>query len=226
MAEAPHDSNTLPPADLSGELTRIVLVSTLVVVLFAGGVYWLRHQPTRPSSSEGGTTIQVRLLPAVDPVPLPLAATQIATSGKADVATAQPSSDTSDEVDQEELTTAPAVVKRRPASSPAVRMSPNASRRAAPEVALRFQQALLRHIARFQHYPALARDKGLEGTVHVVFLLRRDGTVADAWIETTSGQVVLDDEAVATVRRAAPLPPIPAELPDELRVLLPVAFAP
>jgi protein TonB len=189
-------------------------------------VYWLRHQPTRPSSSEGGTTIQVRLLPAPDPAPLPLAAAEVAASGLADTQAAQPLSESLDEIDQDDFSISPAITKRTPASSPAVRTSPNAPHRAAPDVAIRFQQALLRHIARFQHYPALARASSLEGTVQVVFLLRRDGTIEDAWVETTSGQVVLDDEAVATVRRAAPLPQIPTELPDELRVLLPVAFAP
>lgn len=215
-------------AGASSEVMRIFLVSAVVALLFAGGVYWLRHQPTRPSSSESGTTIQVRLLPAPDPAPLPLAATEaeVSASGLADTPAAQSLSESSDAIEQDDFSISPALVKRRPASSPAVRTSPNASRRAAPDVAMRFQQALLRHIARFQHYPALARAQGLEGTVQIVFLLRRDGTVADAWVETTSGQIVLDAEAIATVRRAAPLPQIPTELPDELRVLLPVAFAP
>jgi periplasmic protein TonB len=205
---------------------RLGVVSAVVILLFAGGVYWLRHQPTRLSSSEGGTTIQVRLLPAPDPAPLPLTAAEVTTSGPADSEASQPSPDSVDEVDREDLSTSPSIAKFRPSSSPAVKMSPTSSRRAAPDVAFRFQQALLRHIARFQHYPALARAKGLEGTVQILFLLRRDGSIADAWIETTSGQIVLDEEAIATVRRSEPLPAIPAELPDELRVLLPVAFAP
>lgn len=228
MTEAPHDRTAMRSAGASSEVMRIFLVSAVVALLFAGGVYWLRHQPTRPSSSESGTTIQVRLLPAPDPAPLPLAATEaeVSASGLADTPAAQSLSESSDAIEQDDFSISPALVKRRPASSPAVRTSPNASRRAAPDVAMRFQQALLRHIARFQHYPALARAQGLEGTVQIVFLLRRDGTVADAWVETTSGQIVLDAEAIATVRRAAPLPQIPTELPDELRVLLPVAFAP
>lgn len=226
MVEAPHDRNLTPSTGASSELMRIFVVSAIVALLFAGGVYWLRHQATRPSSSEAGTTIQVRLLPALDPTPIPLAAAEMTASGAADAVTSQNVSESMDEMEQDDFSISPAIAKLRPAASPAVRTSPNASRRAAPDVAMRFQQALFRHIARFQRYPALARASGLQGTVQVVFLLRRDGSVADAWIETTSGQFILDDEAVATVRRAAPLPPIPAELPDELRVLLPVAFAP
>jgi len=65
----------------------------------------------------------------------------------------------------------------------------------------------------------------MEGTVRVVFLLRRDGTVLDAWVQSTSGETILDHEAIDTIYRAEPLPAIPGELPDQIRVLLPVNFA-
>ncbi|HBS54681.1 MAG TPA: hypothetical protein DEA38_03005 [Stenotrophomonas sp.] len=40
-----------------------------------------------------------------------------------------------------------------------------------------------------------------------------------------SGRTLLDDEALATLARAAPLPPPPASLPgDPLEVVVPVSF--
>jgi TonB family protein len=43
-------------------------------------------------------------------------------------------------------------------------------------------------------------------------------------IATTTGRASLDRAALAMVRRSAPFPVIPAELPDELEIVLPVNF--
>lgn len=225
--EASHDRNAAASTGASGEIVRLAVVSTVVLILFAGGLYWLHQQPTQLPAAESGTSIQVRLLTTPEATPIPVPASEAAVSTASNGESEQPSPDPSEDM-SEETTSTPAltVARLRPPSSPAIRMNPTSSRRASPDLAFRFQQALQRHIARFQHYPALARDSRLEGTVHVMFRLRRDGTISDAWIQTTSGQMVLDEEALATVRRAEPLPPIPGELPDQLRVLLPIAFAP
>ncbi|MFX6994796.1 TonB family protein, partial [Acinetobacter baumannii] len=65
-----------------------------------------------------------------------------------------------------------------------------------------------------------------DGTARVLFVLRRDGSVLQAAIERSSGQKLLDEEALEVIRRAEPLPPIPPGLPGRLRILLPVAFGP
>jgi TonB family protein len=46
-----------------------------------------------------------------------------------------------------------------------------------------------------------------------MFAMARDGTVLGVWIKTRCGQSILDREAMDTIRRAEPPPPIPATLP-------------
>ena len=79
----------------------------------------------------------------------------------------------------------------------------------AEDPAAEYGRALLRHLARFPNYPAAARDAKLEGTVQIVFVMRRDGSVVSAWIGTSSGAEILDQEAMAILRRAEPLPSVP-----------------
>ena len=54
--------------------------------------------------------------------------------------------------------------------------------------------------------------------------MNRDGSVASAWLETTSGVAEIDREAVAAIIRAQPLPPFPTGWPDQLDISLPVSF--
>lgn len=66
-------------------------------------------------------------------------------------------------------------------------------------------QAQLRRALRF---PAGASGAG--GRALVRFLVHADGSVTDIEVVASAGYAVLDDAAVATIRRAAPFPPIPA----------------
>lgn len=210
----------------SGEIMRMLFASVVAVMLLAGAVYWLRLVPAQnPAPDSGATTIQVRLLPATDPSPYPLAADEpleSPTTSTASQPSDEPAQDTPHAV-TEATVLAPTAIENPP-PTPAVSVETAVTRKAARDRAFKFQQALQRHIARYQRYPNRARERGLEGTVQVVFLLRRDGTILDAWVNSSSGQIVLDREAVATIRRAEPLPVIPSGLPDQLSVALPVAF--
>jgi protein TonB len=92
--------------------------------------------------------------------------------------------------------------------------------------AIQFQQALLRHVARYQRYPKAARSARLYGSVGTVFSMRRDGTVVGVRITSSSGQQIFDKEAIETIMRAQPLPPIPPGLPDPLTVETTLVFEP
>jgi protein TonB len=102
--------------------------------------------------------------------------------------------------------------------------SPGEWHRPQAGAALRYQRLLLAHIERYQHYPTAARRDRLQGTVLIAFAMRRDGGLVAVSVKSSSGQQVLDEEAVETVRRAQPLPSIPPDLPEQLTVTLPVAF--
>ena len=88
-----------------------------------------------------------------------------------------------------------------------------------------FQAALLAHIERFRRYPDEARRDQRQGVVVVGFAMDRQGDLIDLWVDRSSGTTSLDEEALATVRRAQPLPPVPSDLPSPLEVAMPVAFA-
>jgi protein TonB len=58
-------------------------------------------------------------------------------------------------------------------------------------------------------YPQQAKNEGLSGNVDVIFTISREGKVIDVRITRSSGVPVLDQEAVAAVRKAAPFGPLP-----------------
>ncbi|WP_174263723.1 energy transducer TonB [Hyphomicrobium sp. CS1BSMeth3] len=221
--EEPNDLDRPVAAGPTGELLRLAIVSAIAVVLLAGGVYWLHRIPSRPMSKDAGATVQVRLMPAEIPTPFP-AATPAEVPGLK--TGRERSDDATRDVEPQHVAPVPSELpdQPRPPTVPQVSPRAKAAHRPSSEEALRFQQTLRRHIARFQRYPAEARQARMEGTVHVVFRLRRDGTVADVWLKSPSGRALLDREALETIRRAEPMPVIPTELPDQLNILLPIAF--
>jgi protein TonB len=124
----------------------------------------------------------------------------------------------------------PAVVEpqsaRLAAPSDGAQIGPSTA--AAPSVegesSEQFHRALLAHIEQFRRYPEAARRQHIQGVVTLRFTMDRDGNLVDVWVDQTSGFTVLDAEAVATVKRAAPLPGIPANLPGRLSIVFPIPF--
>ena len=84
-----------------------------------------------------------------------------------------------------------------------------------PKVA-RFTQAasnaydalILGHLQRFKRYPSAAH--GAVGVVTVRFTLNRTGEVIKSEVTKSSGNTVLDREAIDILHRANPFPPFPA----------------
>ena len=68
------------------------------------------------------------------------------------------------------------------------------------------------HIQEHLRYPLSARRRGLEGTVHVEFLLYPDGRLGDIRITKSSNHPVLDHAAVDTIRAGSPYPPFPNDI--------------
>lgn len=80
------------------------------------------------------------------------------------------------------------------------------------------------HLQRFKRYPAAAH--GASGTVTVRFDLNRAGDVIDSKVAKSSGNAVLDHEALDLLRRASPFPAFPAAKPGARdSYLAPVSFA-
>jgi protein TonB len=80
------------------------------------------------------------------------------------------------------------------------------------------------HLQRFKRYPSAAR--GASGIVVVRFELNRAGEVISSTVTKSSGKDVLDQEALAILRRASPFPPFPAAKPgDRDSYIAPVNFS-
>lgn len=93
-----------------------------------------------------------------------------------------------------------------------------------PAEMLAFRAYLQEHLARYRIYPAAAHKAGKEGVVQVRFLMNHDGGLIDAWIESSSGNADIDGEALASLRRARPLPTPPRGWPDRIDISLPITF--
>ncbi|WP_398478058.1 energy transducer TonB [Tardiphaga sp.] len=76
-----------------------------------------------------------------------------------------------------------------------------------------YNQLVQSHVQRYKQYPSGARN-GQSGKVRtmVAFTLSRSGSVLSVRAIGSSGNPAFDAETVATVRRAQPFPPFPAEM--------------
>lgn len=64
-------------------------------------------------------------------------------------------------------------------------------------------------------YPPAARDNGLNGVVTVRFTIARNGRLEALIVKNKSPYQLLDDEALRTIRAAAPFLPFPSEFSIE-----------
>ena len=80
------------------------------------------------------------------------------------------------------------------------------------------------HLQRFKRYPLAAH--GASGTVVVRFELNRAGELIDSKVTKSSGNALLDREALDILRRASPFPAFPAAKPgDRDSYIAPVSFS-
>jgi protein TonB len=89
-----------------------------------------------------------------------------------------------------------------------------------------YLEALRRWLARYKQYPDDAVKKKQEGRVEIGFVLDRDGTVLDAWIERSSGVPELDQATLAMLHRASPVPPVPQRYKGkQLKLVMPIDYS-
>ena len=89
-----------------------------------------------------------------------------------------------------------------------------------------FAGTLMAHLGRHKRYPAEARAQRQEGVATVRFSMDRSGRVLSVRLENGSGSALLDQEALAILQRAAPLPRIPEVLTgDVLELVIPIQFS-
>ncbi len=86
----------------------------------------------------------------------------------------------------------------------------------AEQAMLRYQDMVKQRIEEVRRYPSWAKRRGVEGEVCIKFAVLSNGLSQDIRIIQSSGSKVLDEEAVDTIRRASPFPPVPEEIDSSL----------
>ncbi|MCX5918559.1 MAG: energy transducer TonB [Deltaproteobacteria bacterium] len=79
-------------------------------------------------------------------------------------------------------------------------------------------------IEKAKRYPREARRRGWEGKVILSFQINRKGEVAQIRLVQSSGYQELDEEGIATIRRASPFLPLPVTEERGLEVEIPLVF--
>jgi protein TonB len=89
-----------------------------------------------------------------------------------------------------------------------------------------FLGRLLAQLNRFKRYPPDARKAHIQGVVMLHFVMDESGHVTKAEIQKSSGRPALDNEALALLERAQPLPALPADFPTRtLDAVVPIEFS-
>jgi protein TonB len=85
-----------------------------------------------------------------------------------------------------------------------------------------WKSELIAHLNRYKRFPAGAVSSG--GTATIAFTVNRSGQVLGSRLIHSSGDGVLDAEAVALPRRASPVPPPPAAGGGSIGLAVPIRF--
>lgn len=91
---------------------------------------------------------------------------------------------------------------------------------------LRYEQTISLWVQKFKLYPEEARKQGMEGETVVRVRIDRQGNVRHYILERSTGHSELDRAAIDMIRRANPVPAVPADYPagELLEFLIPVNF--
>jgi protein TonB len=85
-----------------------------------------------------------------------------------------------------------------------------------------WKSQLMAHLERRKRYPPGARSRGERGTVFVRFTIDASGNVQSVNLSRSSGHAELDQEVLAMVRRASPVPAPPPGVQRD--IIAPVRF--
>ena len=114
-----------------------------------------------------------------------------------------------------------------PVNTTAITAAPKGSAPTAPVyTAEKYETVLLRSINAALRYPVSARQRHQQGTVYVRFVMDRRGHVLSSQVERTSRFPALDEEGLALLARAQPLPAPPADVVGEqIQLVVPIVFS-
>lgn len=124
----------------------------------------------------------------------------------------------------EERSSTPPSTEAPPAPAVAA-PAPGAASAVAGNAVPTWQGSLRAHLERHKRYPEVAQFRRQQGVSTIRFVIDRAGRVLTARLERASGHTSLDEEALALLDRAQPLPLPPEEIPGErIELVVPVQF--
>jgi len=89
-----------------------------------------------------------------------------------------------------------------------------------------WQAQLVAWLEKYKRYPRVAQEQRQQGVAYLRFTIDREGKVISSRINKSSGFELLDDEVLALIQRAQPVPSPPPEVAgDRIELLVPVAFS-
>jgi protein TonB len=216
---------TMPAIDARSDLRRWAASAVVVLGLHAGGAAVLLswHEPV--TVGEPSDTVVVDLEPVVN-APSDTAE-DLPPGPKQDEAEATPPPK-QEEVEQKpdekvDVPPTPAPSVAVPLPEPVAPKPPEPSQvmpapaTTAPPPAhasqaqiSKWQRDIVMQFERHKAYPRAAKERGEIGVVQLDFTIDREGRVTSSAIAKSSGYAALDEETLATVRRAQPFPTPPA----------------
>ena len=88
-----------------------------------------------------------------------------------------------------------------------------------------YMDQIARLTSRYRRYPRSAADANQHGRLITRMTIARDGQLIDVKIDTSSGWPAIDAAELEAIRRAAPFPPVPADMPgDPLILIIPINY--
>ncbi len=205
---------------------HLLVVALITSILFTVAVFWLRAAIFVPPPPAADTLVHVNVVsgPLISP---PNVQSRPPRQTLASLQSGVAAHDTAlNPAKTESVLSDPSAQSQLASVDTSVPVPRSDAEPATNDKAAEFQRELYMHIGQFEHYPDSAKAENLRGTAQVLFSMDRKGRLLAVELKISSGSPLLDQEAVDTVRRAAPLPQIPADLPQQLTILLPVEFSP
>jgi periplasmic protein TonB len=207
------------------ELAPMPAVAPVNTPDLAHGPQVQEAMPTQEASRQLAEPEEIALSAEPSPAPDP----EVSTAPERPEPKEQPKDESAREAEREKqddpatavLATAPPRVDAAPSPAPP---SPGRSAMLARAQAT-WQKALIEHLNKHKRYPEAARSRRAQGTVVVAFKLDHGGRVVTSQVTRSSGSRPLDEEALAVLQRANPLPAPPHHLSGPaLELVLPIQF--
>ncbi len=215
-------------SDRRAELVRWVICFVVVVAAHGLGAMVMMDNTTEASDFGADTPIVVvdladslvtRMVPLLDAAPGPTEEEELQKiqPPKEETKPPEPEAELTIPIPEPPKPELPSEEKFKHAPLPAV--APRA-------LVTRWHSELVRHLERFKHYPDRALSRRNRGSGKAEFTIDREGHLLSSRIIQSTGSATLDDEALAMVARAQPMPRPPDGIPDaELTIIFPINFS-